>query len=177
MTARSLAPDQPPDIMRSVPFTILVSLLLGLLAFSGVYWWRIWQIDEQHAHLTAIEWFCREFEIDSSQREKIEALHAAYFPECEDHCIHYADTRETLAIITGDPKLDQSPAHVEALRRLSELEREADKEFIDFIYRVAGEMDPAASRRYLLRMKGWLDCGASPAPTDHPAPPIHGQRS
>jgi hypothetical protein len=149
--------------MRSLAATLLVSLFLGLAAFGGVYLWRKHQIDDHHAHLTAFEWFCAEFAVTAAQRGRIESLHTAYFPECEDHCVHYADTRETLAHITGDPALDQSPEHIDAARRLAELEREADKRFIDFVYAVAAEMDPDASRRYLKRMKGWLDRSATPA--------------
>jgi hypothetical protein len=84
-------------------------------------------------------------------------LHNDYFPECEDHCVHYADTRHTLAAINRDSSLDRSPQHKEAARRLAELEREADKTFIDFVYRVAGELSSEQSLRYRQRMKGWLE--------------------
>lgn len=143
--------------MRSISFTLFLSLLLGLVAFGVVFALRKQQIDERHAHITAFDWFCEEFEISPDQRKKIEALHAAHFPGCEDHCVHYIDTRQTLARINQDPDLGRSPEHVEALRHLTELEQQADQEFIDFVYRVATEMDPASSRRYLHRMKGWLD--------------------
>lgn len=149
--------------MRSVSLTLFLSLLLGLLAFGIVFVWRKVQIDERHAHITAFEWFCEEFEISPDQRRKIEALHAAHFPECEDHCIHYIDTRQTLARINQDPDLGRSVEHADALRHLTELEKQADQEFIDFVYRVATEMDPASSRRYLHRMKGWLDRSSDPA--------------
>ena len=79
------------------------------------------------------------------------------FPECEDHCVHYADTRHTLAAINQDPTLDKNPEHEKAARQLAELEKEADKTFIDFVYRVAGEMSPGQSARYRQRMKGWLE--------------------
>lgn len=142
--------------MRPLLSTLLVSLLLGLIAFGSVYLWRKHRIDDHHSHLTAFEWFCAEFDVAGERKERVEALHSAYFPECEDHCIHYADTLKTLADINEDPGLDRSDRHVEAARQLTELEKEADKKFIDFIYAVAQELEPEASERYLRRMKVWL---------------------
>ena len=100
--------------MRSIFTTLAISLAVGLLAFGAVFLWQKNRIDEHHDHLSAFDWFCEEFDIDDAQRERIEALHIAYFPECEDHCIHYADTKQTLAEITADPDLDAHPEHVEA---------------------------------------------------------------
>ena len=142
--------------MRTIAFTCLLSAILGLLAFGSVYLWNKHQIDEHHAHLSAFDWFCEEFDIADDERKKIEAIHVAYFPECEDHCIHYADTKETMAHIVNDPELDQYPEHAEAARKMARLEQEADKKFIDFIYSVAAEMDETQSQQYLRRMKGWL---------------------
>jgi len=142
--------------MRSIFATLVISLVVGLLAFGAVFFWQKSRIDEHHDHLDAFDWFCEEFEIDAAARERIEALHIAYFPECEDHCVHYADTKKTLAEITADPDLDDHPEHVEAADELARLKKEADKKFIDFIYSVAAEMNPESSDRYLQRMKGWL---------------------
>lgn len=143
--------------MRSLFSTLVLCIVVGLLAFGGVYFWKKTQIDHHHEHLNAFEWFCEEFDVDLEQRQKIEALHLAYFPECEDHCIHYADTKQTLAEIIDDPGLDKHPEHAEAAEQLAQLKKEADKKFIDFIYSVAGEMGPKSSERYLQRMKGWLE--------------------
>jgi len=143
--------------MRSLFKALLLSACLGFSAYLVVFFWQKHRIDEHHEHLTTFEWFNEEFGVTSTQRERIEALHTAYFPECEDHCIHYADTKRTLAHITDDPGLDQAPEHIDAARRLADLEKEADKKFIDFVYSVAVEMNPEASARYLTRMKGWLD--------------------
>lgn len=143
--------------MRSLLSTLLLSTVAGLLTFVGVYFWKKSRIDHHHEHLSAFEWFCEEFEVGREQRRRIESLHLAYFPECEDHCIHYADTKETLARIINDPGLDKHPEHTEAAVQLALLRKEADKKFIDFIYSVAAEMDPDSSERYLRRMKGWLE--------------------
>jgi hypothetical protein len=142
--------------MRNLLITLLLSALLGGIAYAAIFYWKKGRIDDLHAHTTAFEWFCEEFEVTGDQRAEIEALHQKYFPECEDHCVHYADTRHTLAVITEDPKLDNSPEHEDAARRLAELKKEADKRFIDFVYQIAGELDQAQSDRYLNRMKGWL---------------------
>ncbi|MEZ5325885.1 MAG: hypothetical protein R3F19_12585 [Verrucomicrobiales bacterium] len=143
--------------MRNLALTILLAALLGGIAYAAIFLWQKSRIDDHHAHLTAFEWFCEEFAVTGEQRAQIEALHKEYFPECEDHCVHYADTQHTLAMITDDPQLDNSPEHEEAARELSQLEKEADKKFIDFVYKIADEMDTAQSKRYLKRMKGWLD--------------------
>lgn len=143
--------------MRTLASTLIVALVLGLVAFAGVFLVQKRRIDAAHEHLTAFEWFCGEFGVTGELRAEIEALHAEYFPECEEHCIHYADTRETLAEITNDPELDDDQLHADAARRLAELERDADKQFIDFVYRIAAELPEEQSRRYLERMKGWLE--------------------
>jgi len=143
--------------MRNLTVTLIVSLLLGGLAFATIYFWQKKRIDDHNDHLTAFEWFCEEFQVDEHQRVRIEALHTEYFPECRDHCVHYADTRHTLAEITDDPELNKSVEHEDAAKRLAELAKEADKQFIDFVYKIAGEMSPEQSDRYLRRMKGWLN--------------------
>ena len=144
-------------MIRKLAIAVLAACLLGGIAFAAIYYWQKSRIDERHAHLSAFDWFCEEFEVSGEQRERIEALHKEYFPECEDHCVHYADTQHTLAVITDDPTLDNSPEHRKAAAELAQLEKEADKKFIDFVYKIAGEMDEAQSKRYLHRMKGWLD--------------------
>lgn len=143
--------------MRHFALTASLAAVLGGIAYAAIFIWQKHRIDAQHSHMTAFEWFCGEFQVTGEQRTRIENLHKKYFPECEDHCVHYADTRQTLAEITNDPQLDDSPEHRSAAIQLSQLEKEADKKFIDFVYSIAGEMDSEASRRYLQRMKGWLD--------------------
>jgi hypothetical protein len=143
--------------MKNLSLTLLASVVLGAIAYAGIFFWQNGRIDREHQHATAFEWLSSEFELSAPQRDRVESLHAEYFPECEDHCVHYTDTRHTLAAVTGDPGLDNSPEHKAAARRLAELEREADKRFIDFVYKVAGEMDPLQSKRYLQKMKGWLE--------------------
>lgn len=143
--------------MRRYTVTILCSLALGALAFAVSYLWQKQRIDRAHAHDTAFEWLSHEFGLNVAQSARIEALHQEYFPECEDHCIHYTDTRHTLAAVTNDPELDDSQEHRDAALRLAELEKEADKRFIDFVYKVAAEMDAEQSQRYLQKMKGWLE--------------------
>jgi Heavy-metal resistance len=144
-------------MQSSLSKTVLIALLVGVLVFAATFAWRKHHIDEHIHHLSAFAWFCEEFAVSPAQQTKIEALHREYFPECEDHCIHYADTRETLAKINEDPQLDHSEAHREAAARLVQLEQEADQKFIAFIYAVAAEMDAVESERYLSRMKGWLE--------------------
>ena len=143
--------------MNKLVLTILASVALGTLAFSGIYFWQKDRIDREHDHGSAFEWLSQEFELTAEQSARIEALHQEYFPECEDHCVHYIDTRQTLAKVTHDPDLDDSPEHRAAAQRLTELEKDADKTFIDFVYKVAAEMDPEQSKRYLQKMKGWLE--------------------
>lgn len=143
--------------MRSAPIALLLMLIAGLIAFGSVYYLQKQRIDEHHKHLTAFDWFCDEFDLTAEQRKKVEALHFAYFPECEDHCVHYVDTKATLAKIVEDPTLDAYPSHEKAASELARLEKDADKRFIDFIYSVASNMDPESAERYLVRMKGWLE--------------------
>jgi hypothetical protein len=143
--------------MRTTLTTLALCAVLGALAFAGVFFWKKTSIDEHHAHLSSFDWFCEEFQVTDAQRTGIENLHTEYFPECDDHCVHYADTQQTLATINNDPKLDNSPEHEDAAKRLAELEKEADKSFIDFVYKIAAKMEPDQSKRYLQHMKSWLD--------------------
>ncbi|MFT5109766.1 MAG: hypothetical protein ACI9UA_005416 [Pseudoalteromonas tetraodonis] len=143
--------------MKKLVLTILASVVLGALAYAGIFLWQKGRIDQAHQHETAFEWLSKEFVLTDEQSARIESLHKEYFPECEDHCIHYTDTRETLAKVTNDPGLDNSPEHKAAAERLTNLEKEADKRFIDFVYQVSAEMDQEQSKRYLQKMKGWLE--------------------
>ena len=148
--------------MKSLRVTIASSILLGGLVYVGLFHWKKARIDQRHAHLTSFEWFCREFHVYGEARDRIASLHQIYFPECEEHCIHYAGTRDVLAAALQDPTLDEDPEHIDAMHRLAHLEKEADKRFIDFIYQVAGEMIPTESSRYRKRMKGWIEHAGRP---------------
>lgn len=142
--------------MHKILSTLLISLGAGLSTFWAIFTWQKNDIDRHHDHQSSFEWFCEEFEVTAAQCEEIQKLHLEYFPECETHCIHFADTLQTLAEITSDATLDSHLEHVQAAAELVQLQKEADKKFIDFIYKIAAEMDPASGERYLLRMKGWL---------------------
>ena len=68
----------------------------------------------------------------------------------------YGSLGEYVATVFGC-SFREASERVRVARRLAELEKEADKRFIDFVYKVAGEMDAQQSKRYLQKMKGWLE--------------------
>lgn len=115
------------------------------------------RVDEAHAHFSGFDWFCQEFGVEGEAREKVEILHRAHFPECEEHCVHYADSIETLGMINEDPDMDGSPEHVAAAEAQRELEGKSVEVFREFIQEVAEVLPPEEAASYLERMGAWAD--------------------
>lgn len=135
---------------------IVIAALLSVTISVVVFQSERDRIDQEHSHLTTFDWFCKEFGVADSSRERIRALHTAHFPECEDHCVHYADSVKTLAAINEDPHMGEFPEHVHAKEELEQLEVASAGVFRDFIHDVAEELSPEQAERYLERMGAWL---------------------
>ena len=88
---------------------------------------------------------------------RIDALHKAHFPECEEHCVHYADSLRILGEINEDAEMDGSPEHLTAAEAHRELEGKSVEVFRRFVHDVAQELPPDAAERYLRRMGKWLE--------------------
>ncbi len=150
---------------RSSIVTAALAVAIAAAAYAGVYYVQKRQIAEEHAHLSSFDWFCAEFKVNEPEKKRILKLHEDYFPECEDHCVHYAESKKNLAEIHQDPNHSNNPEHIEALKRLQDQERDADKRFIDFVYAVSREMHPDNGTRYLKRMKRWIHPAGESKPT------------
>lgn len=145
--------------MRSTGRLVILLITAGVVAvvISGLlYNLKREKVDNAHAHLTAMDWFCQEFQISDDLRPRVEALHTRYFPECEDHCVHYADSLATLSKINEDETMEGSPEHVAAMEEHQQLRGESNEMFKEFIERVADELPPDQAERYLERMGSWL---------------------
>jgi len=113
------------------------------------------RVDDAHEHLSGFDWFCQEFGVEGQVREKVDLLHREHFPECEGHCVHYAESLKTLGMINEDAGMDGSPEHVLAAQEQRELEERSVKVFRQFIEEVAEILPPEEAARYLERMEAW----------------------
>ena len=93
-------------------------------------------------------WLRREFRLTDAQYARILALHEAYQPICAVHCTRIRALQERMAELERSGA-KASPAYVAAEQEWREVTRECNQATLLHLERVAGEMDPAAGRRYL----------------------------
>jgi len=142
---------------RFLVICLVLALMLAVILSHLVAKCARQRVDDAHAHLSGFDWFCEEFRIEGEIREKVEALHRAHFPECEEHCVHYADSLETLGMVNEDPDMDGSPEHIAASQAHRELEGKSVEVFRKFIAEVAEVLPPEEADRYLERMGAWAN--------------------
>ena len=111
-----------------------------------------------------LEWLRREFALSDAEFAKIQTLHAAYRPTCDEMCrkIMEANTRLEQAIESNSA---MNPEVDEAMRMAAQVQQECRQAMLTHIYAVGAEMNPASARRYLALMKPRITQSALPPDT------------
>ena len=111
-----------------------------------------------------MEWLRREFALSDAEFARIQTLHAAYRPTCDEMCrkIMEANTRLEQAI---ESNTAMNPEVDEAMRMAAQVQQECRHAMLTHIYAVGAEMNPASARRYLTLMKPRLIEVGLPAAT------------
>ncbi len=141
---------------------LLLSLLLGVAAFSLVRWRQHWvehhngaadgyaehEADGHHADL---DWLESELAVTEAQMGKIRALHVAYHPVCEELARRLETSHIKLDKLTATA-MGISPALELALKEHSEVHLECQLAMLKHFYETAGYLSPAQAQQYLRKM-------------------------
>ena len=99
-----------------------------------------------------MEWLRQEFHLSDAQFAKVQALHAAYVPKCDEMCrkIMEANARLDELVSQGN---QLSPEIAAAVDRAMAVQADCRKQMLAHIYEVSAQMDPAEGQRYFALMK------------------------
>ena len=95
-----------------------------------------------------IAWMRSEFELTEEEFHKIEQLHIAYVPECDEYCRRVAETgREVNRLAaSGEAMTDEIAT---AIRENERTRADCLQALLDHLYETAGAMPPEKGRRFL----------------------------
>jgi len=99
-----------------------------------------------------LEWLRREFHLSDSQFEKIEALQSAYAPVCNEMCQRIMSANAKLDQLLSE-HLEMTPEVEAAIREAGSVQDDCRVRMLAHIYKVAAQMNPDDSQRYLRLMK------------------------
>lgn len=100
-----------------------------------------------------MEWLRQEFHLSDAQFAKVEALHAAYVPKCDEMCRKIAEANARLEELVSQAH-QLSPEIAAAFDRATAVQADCRKQMLAHIYEVSAQMDPVQGRRYFALMKG-----------------------
>jgi Heavy-metal resistance len=100
-----------------------------------------------------MEWLRQEFHLSDAQFAKVQALHAAYVPKCDEMCRKIMEANARLEeLVSQNNRL--SPEIAAAFDRAMAVQADCRKQILAHLYEVSAQMDPAEGRRYFALMKG-----------------------
>ena len=100
-----------------------------------------------------MEWLRQAFHLSDAQFAKVQALHAAYVPKCDEMCRKIMEANARLDELVSQGH-GLSPEIAAALDRAMAVQADCRKQMLAHIYEVSAQMDPAEGRRYFALMKG-----------------------
>lgn len=141
-----------------------IVLLVALAGGAGAFTWRALRPEAgSAAHEPELRWLQREFALSDEAMLRIAELHRRYTAECEPMCeaLRASEARVT-RLVTAENRM--TPEVTAALNRSNEIVLECQHRMLEHFYTVAGEMPPAAGKRYLSLMtpvaahpeQGWM---------------------
>jgi hypothetical protein len=116
-----------------------------------------------------MEWLRQEFHLDDFQFKKIQTIHAAYAPLCDEMCRKIAETNSRLDRLILESK-SVTPELQAALKESSSLHEQCRERMLAHVYEVSMQMDPAEGGRYLRLMKSQVIRSGLPSDTAVRAP-------
>lgn len=141
-----------------------VVLLVALAGGAGAFTWRALRSgDEAAVQEPELRWLQREFALRDDVVLRIAELHRRYTAECEPMCEALrASDAEITRLIASEKRVTLQVTT--ALNRSKQIVGECQHRMLEHFYAVAGEMPPAAGKRYLELMtpvaahpeQGWM---------------------
>jgi hypothetical protein len=134
-------------------WVVLGALVIGILAFCAYHFFATRELREMVAAPNGeMEWLRQEYHLSDAQFKKIETLHSAYVPICNEMCSRIAAANAKLDRLVSDSK-EITPELQNAIQEDGVVQGECRKQMLAHIYQVSAQMSPAEGERYLRMMK------------------------
>ncbi len=134
-------------------FTAIGAFAAALIAFCGTNFFGTRDLREMtKAPNGELEWLRREFHLSDAQFAKIEALHSAYTPVCDEMCRRIMEANSKLDRLLSQNR-EVTPELEAAIREAGLVQEDCHKQMLAHIYRVSAQMNPVDGENYLRLMK------------------------
>ncbi len=132
--------------LPSLALVILATLVAGLIAYFGG---RALQHPSHPLDAKAeIRWMRKEFSLSEANFAKVEALHLAYIPRCDELCMAVADSgRKVRELAAATPVMTEALAA--AIAEDEHVRGECRKALLAHLYETAAAMPSEAGQRFL----------------------------
>ncbi len=134
-------------------FTAIGAFAAAVIAFCGTNFFCTRDLRQMAAAPNGeIEWLRQEFHLSDAQFKKIEALHSAYAPVCNEMCRRITDANSKLDRLVSENR-GVTPELEAAIREAGSVQEDCHKQMLAHIYQVSAQMNPADAQNYLRLMK------------------------
>jgi len=125
---------------------ILATIVAGFMAYFGG---RSLHDPSQPSNAKEeIHWMKKEFALSDDAFAKVESLHLAYVPRCDELCMAVADSgRKVRELAAATPVMTETVAA--AITEDERVRAECRKALLAHLYETAAAMPPEAGRRFL----------------------------
>lgn len=162
--------------MKRGQIILVLALLLGVAGYVIVRWrqgtaelvygetYAQHGVDGHHAEL---DWLRSELKVSEEQMARINDLHVAYHPVCEELAHRLEASHRRLNGLT-DTATSVSPELEEALKEHGSLHVECQKAMLKHFYETAACLSPEQARRYLDTMLPFVFLHDTVSSAEHP---------
>jgi Heavy-metal resistance len=134
-------------------FTLVGALAAGVVAFWGTNFFGTRDLREiAKAPNGELEWLRQEFHLSDAQFRKIEALHSAYTPVCNEMCQRIMEANSKLDRLLSENR-EVTPEVEAAITEAGSVQDDCRRQMLAHIYQVSAQMNPADAQNYLRLMK------------------------
>ncbi len=135
--------------MRKAGFILLAGLLLGIVAFGGLYYFGTAScralMSEPQPELV---WLKKEFQLSDAEFARITKLHEAYLPQCAERCMRIAEQNRKLEQLLGQAT-SLTPEIQSVLAERAKTRADCEAEMLKHFLEVSRTMPAEQGRRYL----------------------------
>lgn len=125
-----------------------IGVALAGLAYSSVYYFgTAKQRGIQNQDNPELAWLKTEFGLTAEEYARIQELHYAYLPKCEEMCALVSEKNELLKQLMGDAGAAEERAKV--LKEAVSIRASCQEMMLNHFHTVSMEMRPEARERYL----------------------------
>jgi hypothetical protein len=134
----------------SVTLVVIGTVLIGLTAFLGGRAFHRASHGEARTRgaQAEIHWMRKEFALSDAAFEKVESLHLAYVPRCDELCMAVSESgRKVAELAAATPAMTEAIA--DAIAEDERVRGECRKALLGHLYETAAAMPPEAGKRFL----------------------------